>query len=268
DPTNPNHELADPRFKYDREFLINEVCPAFLNYMIKGLEDLMIEGIDYSANADVMDVIRSENNHLFDAINEMGWRYDPTASLIRISTLYDQLEAWYVDQGILSKDFGRNSWQDPLRPSDQYITGSNRLFDRLKAIFPDIERQMRTPLGHSKRVPHIKGISVILDNPKQPTIPTPTHAHTDPTHAPTHAPTPVENGSKPVTPIVPTPVPTPPTPVLSKNAKINSKEDIDPISRAEIPPKNSNNDSGENKERLGNIGVGGVGKKSETITKQ
>ncbi|MFM6139520.1 MAG: heavy metal transporter, partial [Sphaerospermopsis kisseleviana] len=32
DPSsNPNQELADPRFKYDREFLINEVCPAFLN---------------------------------------------------------------------------------------------------------------------------------------------------------------------------------------------------------------------------------------------
>ncbi|MFM6002329.1 MAG: heavy metal transporter, partial [Sphaerospermopsis kisseleviana] len=40
DPSNPNQQLADPRFKYDREFLINEVCPAFLNYMIKGLEDL------------------------------------------------------------------------------------------------------------------------------------------------------------------------------------------------------------------------------------
>ncbi|MFM6003822.1 MAG: hypothetical protein ACKPA7_10010, partial [Sphaerospermopsis kisseleviana] len=73
DPTNPNHELADPRFKYDREFLINEVCPAFLNCMIKGLADLMIEGIDYSANENVMDTIRSENNHLIDFTNEMGW---------------------------------------------------------------------------------------------------------------------------------------------------------------------------------------------------
>ncbi|MFM6158046.1 MAG: heavy metal transporter, partial [Sphaerospermopsis kisseleviana] len=233
DPSNPNQLIADSRFKYDIGFIRSEVAPAFLNYMIKGFQDLIAEGIDYSCIDDAFDQVRSENNHLFDAINEMGWRYDPTASLIRISTLYDQLEAWYVDQGILSKDFGRNSWQDPLRPSDQYITGSNRLFDRLKAIFPDIERQMRTPLGHSKRVPHIKGISVILDNPKQPTIPTPTHAHTDPTHAPTHAPTPGENGSKPVTPIVSTPVPTPPTPDLSKSSEINSIEQLDPKTRAE-----------------------------------
>ncbi|MFM6157651.1 MAG: hypothetical protein ACKPE3_32430, partial [Sphaerospermopsis kisseleviana] len=70
DPSNPNQELADPRFKYDREFLINEVCPAFLNYMIKGLEDLMIEGIDYSCTSGILQNIQSENNHLFEAAQD------------------------------------------------------------------------------------------------------------------------------------------------------------------------------------------------------
>ncbi|MFM7372936.1 MAG: hypothetical protein ACKO2Z_35170, partial [Sphaerospermopsis kisseleviana] len=116
-------------------------------------------------------------------------------------------------------------------------------------------------------MPHIGGLS--LNTTKQLSIPTPTHRSTDPTPVPTPVPTPIETGSKPVSASVLTTLTDPPTPVFSKSSEINSIEQLDPKTRAEIPPKNSNNDdSGENKERLGNIGVGGVGKMAETITKQ
>jgi phage/plasmid-associated DNA primase len=275
DPSNPNQLLADSRFKYDIGFIRSEVAPAFLNYMIKGLQDLIADGIDYSCTEEALDQVRSENNHLFDAISEMGWRYDPNASLIRISTLYDQLEAWYIEQGILTKgDFGRNSWQDPVRPSDQYITGSNRLFDRLKAIFPDIERQMKTPLGHSKRVPHIKGISVIFDKPWQSIIPTPTHAYTEPTHEPTHAPTHDGNTSNQDTVRISPTTPTPSTHDFSKSSQKNFKEELDPNFCADFSQtifQNSVFDDGteENKkESLGQSWVGGVGSTPETLTTQ
>jgi hypothetical protein len=39
---------ADPRFKYDMDFLKTEVCPALLNKAIKALQDLIANGIDYS----------------------------------------------------------------------------------------------------------------------------------------------------------------------------------------------------------------------------
>ena len=38
---------ADPRFKYDPNFLQSEVLPAFLNYVLDALTRLMAEGIDY-----------------------------------------------------------------------------------------------------------------------------------------------------------------------------------------------------------------------------
>ncbi|MFM6139119.1 MAG: hypothetical protein ACKPCP_34120, partial [Sphaerospermopsis kisseleviana] len=214
-----------------------------------------------------MDTIRSENNHLIDFTNEMGWKEDSKASLVRISTLYDYLKKWYIDQGIY--DEFRNAFLDPIKPSDQYVKGSNQLFDRLKVIFPAITKVQKTPLGGSKKVPHIGGLSILLNTTKQLSIPTPTHRSTDPTPVPTPTPTPIETGSKPVSASVLTTLTDPPTPVFSKSSEINSIEQLDPKTRAEIPPKNSNNDdSGENKERLGNIGVGGVGKMAETPTTQ
>ncbi|MEY3334035.1 MAG: hypothetical protein RLZZ176_2338, partial [Cyanobacteriota bacterium] len=270
DPNNPNHVLADPKFANDPEFLINEVAPAFLNRMIKGLQDLMADGIDYSASDEAMESIRSASNHLFDFINEMGWEEDPNAPLIRVSTLYEQLETWYVEQGILVRgELGRNIWQDPVRPSDQYVKGSNQLFDRLKAIFPDIEKEQKTPLGHPKKVPHIKGLSICLDKPKQLIIPKSTPKPTPPTPIPTPVDTASSLDTARVLPTTPTPV----TPVLSESFKNNFKEKIDPNFRAKTSltiPQNSADDDGtvENEEVFGATGVTGVDHAPETLTTQ
>lgn len=46
--TSKNEVEADPRFRYDSQFLTQSVCPAFLNRIIAGLSDLINHGIDYS----------------------------------------------------------------------------------------------------------------------------------------------------------------------------------------------------------------------------
>jgi putative DNA primase/helicase len=49
---------AEPRFKYDRQFVANEVCPALLNKILEELKNLMIHGIDYDSIKQSLDDIQ------------------------------------------------------------------------------------------------------------------------------------------------------------------------------------------------------------------
>ncbi|WP_333783019.1 DUF5906 domain-containing protein, partial [Nostoc sp. 'Peltigera membranacea cyanobiont' 232] len=77
DPNNPNELLADPRFAYDKEFIRTHVAPAFLNKMLKALNDLISEGIDYECTTDAFYNLQKENNHLFDFIEAANIGYVP-----------------------------------------------------------------------------------------------------------------------------------------------------------------------------------------------
>jgi putative DNA primase/helicase len=66
---------ADPRFKYDMDFLKTEVCPALLNKAIKALQDLIANGIDYSCTEKAFSEIQAENSHLYRFAQEVGLVY-------------------------------------------------------------------------------------------------------------------------------------------------------------------------------------------------
>lgn len=271
DPTNPNHELADPRFKYDREFLINEVCPAFLNYMIKGLQDLMIEGIDYSCTETALEQIQSSNNHLFDFISEAGWHEDPSAPPIRIGTLYEYLETWYLEEGILKKGgFDQKTWLDPVKPSDRYIKGANQLFARLKEIFPNIRKVETRPVGATKLVSFIEGISIELKTPKQLIVKSSTYSQLTPNLPPVYpqfTPSSLDGGKPANLDTVRVsgdalPPDTPDTPVFSKSSEFFAETSQTTLNN---PPAA---DHYANKESSPHTGVSGGKEGAESLTTQ
>ncbi|WP_413176480.1 hypothetical protein [Anabaena azotica] len=295
DPSNPNQLLADPRFKYDREFLINEVCPAFLNYMIKGLQDLMVEGIDYSCTEDALKEIQNENNHLFEAIQDLGWRYDPKAKPIRIGDLYKPLEQWYKDQEILTDNAGGYSiWAEPHKPSDRYIKCPRLLLPRLKEIFPKIKITQLKPEGSTREYPHIVGISISAPIPKPVSLPPKQIIFCEAPHyvppgamattsdipqIPQNIPQNTQNipqnknASNPVISTVSADIYTPNTPNCSKPLEKISNLELDHNFRAEMSQTillntDGGGDTVENREGLDNFGVFGVYKNSETPTTQ
>ena len=83
---------ADPRFKYDPDFLKAEVLPAFLNKVLDALVALMADGIDYTATEAAMAAIQAENSHLFQFSQDTGLDYAPDNALTA-SDIWTRLEA-------------------------------------------------------------------------------------------------------------------------------------------------------------------------------
>ncbi|MTJ10536.1 hypothetical protein [Anabaena sp. UHCC 0204] len=301
DPANPNQELADPRFKYDQEFLINQVCPAFLNYMIQGLQELMVEGIDYSCTKEALENIQIDNNHLFEAAQDLNWHYDPNAKPIRIGELHKQLMQWYKNQEIYDESKGYAAWSEPHKPSDKYIKNARLLLPRLKEVFPKLQITELRVGNSSQYADHIIGISttaVTKPASLQSLQPIANSRQMILCEAPLHVPpgamatTPAstpnlpqiypkstpnlpqnENTSKPDISTVSAIPSTPSTPNCSKPLEKNSKEEIDHNFRAEMSQTILlNTDGGDgtvkNIERLDDFGVDGVDKNAENLTTQ
>lgn len=301
DPANPNQELADPRFKYDQEFLINQVCPAFLNYMIQGLQDLMVEGIDYSCTKEALENIQIDNNHLFEAAQDLNWHYDPNAKPIRIGELHKQLIQWYKNQEIYDESKGYAAWSEPHKPSDKYIKNARLLLPRLKEVFPKLQITELRVGNSSQYADHIVGISTTavtkpaslqslqpiansrqmilceapLHVPPGAMATTPTSTPNLPQIYPKSTPNlpQNENTSKPDISTVSAIPSTPSTPNCSKPLEKNSKEEIDHKNSAKTSQtisKNSADDDGtvKNIERLDDFGVDGVDKNAENLATQ
>jgi putative DNA primase/helicase len=273
DPANKNHMIADPRFKYDPQFIAKSVAPAFLNCLLQELHNLMELGIDYSCTENKLDQIQKDNNHLFDFCESIRLEYREN-SVISVSELWQHLEKYYFDQEILTIDTsGNRRWADPVKPSDKYVKGANQVYDRLQAIFPDISSHSMRLNGATKPTKFIKGISIQFDTPKQKIIPTPVYTPVDTPVIPQLYPsyTPVENPANPDTAKVLPSSYTPYTPVSSNYSEKKSKEELDPnfgAKTSQTIPQKQNFDGGteENKKSLGQTGVYGVYESAETLT--
>ena len=92
---------ADPRFKYDPDFLKQEVLPAFLNQVLAALPELMTTGIDYSCTHQALEDIQRENSHLFQFAQDVGLTFDPS-STVTAGEIWNQLEQWYLNNGTLT----------------------------------------------------------------------------------------------------------------------------------------------------------------------
>ncbi|MEG4997847.1 DUF3854 domain-containing protein [Microcoleus sp. B4-D4] len=161
DPTRGEIE-ADPRFKYDPDFLKAEVLPAFLNKVLDALVALMSDGIDYAATEAAMAAIQAENSHLFQFSQDTGLNYSPDDTLTA-SDIWTQLETWYQDNGTLvyettSSDKVKAVWLDQPRRGDSNVKGINQALARIQQLFPKATRTTLYNATSKRSVAALSGI--------------------------------------------------------------------------------------------------------------
>jgi putative DNA primase/helicase len=180
-PTKVNELKADTRFHDDTDWVINEVAPAFLNYMIDGLQRLVKEGIDHSCNAQILQNIQGSNNHLFEFCQEMNVNFQEGAE-VKSKDLMALLKQFYLDNDIVTiDDSGRENYSDPIKPSDKYIKSTNQLNPRILEIFPKAEITKEYDPVSKRKVPVFKNILIGVVNEESSTkIPAPPAPHPHP----------------------------------------------------------------------------------------
>ncbi len=161
-PDNPNELKADPRFAYDKEFIKTKVAPAFLNKMLKSLNDLINEGIDYECTTEAFKNLQKDNNHLFDFFESANIGYVDGGE-ISAGALWMLLEQWYIQTGTLTidPDNNRRSWIDQVRPSDKNVKGINQVIPRILQLFPKATKGTKYCDVAKRSIPVIKGIGII-----------------------------------------------------------------------------------------------------------
>ncbi|MCC3640534.1 MAG: hypothetical protein JGK15_07565 [Microcoleus sp. PH2017_33_LGB_O_A] len=131
-----NELEADSRFKYDADFIANNVAPALLNKLLERLPLILLEGIDYGGTEG--ELKPRSANHLTRFIHEQGITFSANSdSKMRVKDLWELLETWYVDNGILEFQNNIPVW-DELPAGDKPCKLSQHLFARLAEIFPGI----------------------------------------------------------------------------------------------------------------------------------
>ncbi|MBW4590099.1 bifunctional DNA primase/polymerase [Aetokthonos hydrillicola Thurmond2011] len=154
--------LADPRFKYDPDFLQHSVLPAFLNRVLASLRALMAEGIDYEPTRQALQDIQRENSHLFQFCQDMGLEEQP-GSILTAGSLWDLLEEWYEQTGTLSYEetsTGKQKaqWIDQVGKNDPNVKGANQVIARFLPLFPKAKRVTLPKSGGGKAQQGIMGI--------------------------------------------------------------------------------------------------------------
>lgn len=155
---------ADPRFKYDRQFVINQVAPALLNKILGELKNLLEFGIDYDSIKSSLDDIQEESTHLWGFCHEMGITGNPDKG-IYCADLWAMLQQWYLDNGTLEVeelDNGktRNIWHEQANPFDKNVTGANQLYKRFKTLFPKISKHRETQDSKNKGRFYLRGLDM------------------------------------------------------------------------------------------------------------
>lgn len=135
---------ADPRFKYDPNFLQTEVLPAFLNRVLDALQRLMSEGIDYSCTQKALEDIQAENSHLFQFCQDTGLGYNPKG-VQTAGEIWERLEQWYQNNGTLTYEESANGkqkamWVEQALRGDYNIKGANQIIPRFQQLFPQAKR--------------------------------------------------------------------------------------------------------------------------------
>jgi putative DNA primase/helicase len=134
---------ADPRFKDDEKFILEQVAPAMLNKLLERLPVLLAEGIDYKATKDAMQKAQEESRHLWQFAREVGLEVQ-AGGRVWITDLWDLLVNWYEGMGILDKEPGSNGkekliWHDLPNKYDSPVKSINQLSSRFSEIFPKVQ---------------------------------------------------------------------------------------------------------------------------------
>jgi putative DNA primase/helicase len=135
---------ADPRFKDDEKFILEQIAPAILNKLLERLPLLLTEGIDYKATQDAMREAQEESRHLWQFAREVGLEVQ-SGGRVWVKDLWQQLQDWYEDAGILEKEYdgkGKEKlvWNELSNKYDVPVKAVNQLYSRLCEIFPKLTK--------------------------------------------------------------------------------------------------------------------------------
>lgn len=155
---------ADPRFRYDPNFLRMEVVPALLNKMLAALVEVAMKAIDYNSTEQALREIQEETNHLWAFAREIGLGYQP-GGRVYIGDLWERLKQWYLDNGTLvivtdAKGKEKYEWHDQPRRGDKNVKSSNQVFQRFAELFPKIKRERETQDTDRKGQSYLSGLSI------------------------------------------------------------------------------------------------------------
>jgi len=134
---------ADPRFKDDEKFILEQIAPAILNKLLERLPLLLTEGIDYKATKDAMREAQEESRHLWQFAREVGLGVQ-SGGRVWVKDLWQQLQDWYEDAGILEIEYdgkGKEKlvWNELSNKYDAPVKAVNQLYSRLCEIFPKVQ---------------------------------------------------------------------------------------------------------------------------------
>jgi putative DNA primase/helicase len=134
---------ADPRFKDDEKFILEQVAPAMLNEFLERFPLLLAEGIDYKATQDAMQKAQEESRHLWQFAREVGLEAR-AGSRVWVKDLWDMLVNWYEGMGILDKEYNGTGkekliWNELPSKYDAPVKAINQLASRLTEIFPKVQ---------------------------------------------------------------------------------------------------------------------------------
>ncbi|MUL39322.1 DUF3854 domain-containing protein [Gloeocapsopsis dulcis] len=136
---------ADPRFRYDPDFIRKEIVPALLNKMLVALSVVAREGIDYSCTDQALSDIQRDTNHLWAFCQDVGLDYQPNGQ-VSVREIWERLSQWYIDNGtaLLSRNNKGNEVLqflcDPPHRGDKNVKGENQVFQRFQGLFPKAKR--------------------------------------------------------------------------------------------------------------------------------
>lgn len=135
---------AEPRFKYDPEWVISSVLPAYLNRVLQALSSLMRDGIDFSSTERAMEETRERTEHLYAFCNDAGLVEAPGHQTY-LTEVWSRLQDWYVANGTLvieTSVSGKTDrqWFDQPNPRDKNVKAPNQLPARLQQLFPRVNK--------------------------------------------------------------------------------------------------------------------------------
>jgi putative DNA primase/helicase len=134
---------ADPRFKDDEKFILEQVAPAMLNKLLERLPLLLSEGIDYKATRDAMQKAQEESRHLWQFAREVGLEVQ-SGGRVWVKDLWEELQNWYENAGILEREYdgkGKDKliWHELSNKYDAPVKAINQVPSRFTEIFPKLQ---------------------------------------------------------------------------------------------------------------------------------
>ncbi|MEG3967489.1 DUF3854 domain-containing protein [Microcoleus sp. T2B6] len=143
---------ADPRFKDDEKFILEQIAPAMLNKMLERWPLLLSEGIDYKATKEAMQKAQEESRHLWQFVRDAGIEVQ-AGGRIYIKDLWERLQEWYLETGTLEIESSNGErkdkliWHDLPNKYDTPVKAINQVFARFSEIFPKIQKVRHTEGG-------------------------------------------------------------------------------------------------------------------------